>query len=71
MDPEGLPEDEYDCLVHHLLSALHRGVPREALGKEVESHLRGHFGFDAQVSAQTAELIAAATWTWWSGRADA
>ena len=69
MDADGLPEDEYDCLVHHLLSALHRGVAREGLGEEVKSHLRGHFGFDALESSETADRIAAATWTWWSNRA--
>jgi len=68
MDAEGLPEDEYNCLVHHLLSALRRGVAREGLREEVESHLRGHFGFDARESSETAERIATATWTWWSNR---
>ena len=68
MDPDGLPEDEYDCLVHHLLSVLHRGTRREELNQEVESHIRGHFGFDAGVSSQTAERIAGATWAWWSSR---
>ena len=68
MDPDGLPEDEYDCLVHHLLSALHRGVTREGLGREIESHLEGHFGFDTRVSSESADWIASATWSWWSSR---
>ena len=66
MDPQGLPEDEYDCLVHHLLSALHRGVDRGGLVHEIESHLREHFGLGAGPSSQTADRIAEATWTWWS-----
>jgi hypothetical protein len=68
MDQEGLPEDEYDCLVHHLLSSLHRGVDRGGLRQEAEFHLREHFGFDAGESLQTADRIAEATWTWWSNR---
>jgi hypothetical protein len=68
MDPDGLPEDEYDCLVHHLLSSLHRGVGRAGLAQEIESHLREHFEVGAGVSSQTADRIAEATWTWWSNR---
>ena len=68
MDPDGLPQDEYDCLVHHLLSALHKGVTREGLNTEIESHLKGHLGFDTRVSLESADRIAGATWSWWSSR---
>ena len=71
MDPDGLPRDEYDCLVHHLLSALHKGAARDEVGLEAEFHLREHFGFDARVSSRTAEQIARATWAWWSNRSTA
>lgn len=63
-----LPEDEHDCLVHHLLSALHRGVDRDGLAQGARAHLLGHFGFAADESSRAAERIAEAAWTWWTSR---
>ena len=68
VDSNGVPEDEYDCLVHHLLSALHRGVGRVELVAGVESHLRDHFDVDVGASSQAADRVAGEAWTWWSNR---
>lgn len=40
----GLPEDEYDCLVDHILSKLYAGATGPDLANLLETELDGHFG---------------------------
>lgn len=56
----GSPEDEYDCLVDHVLSALHRGMTDSTdLARLIKSELNDHFGIDLskEVVFDIAELI--------------
>jgi hypothetical protein len=70
----GSPEDEYDCLVHNLLSHLHRGATREELPKLIDEHSTHHFG--TMPSSSEVAVVAAHVWRWWcknseSGERDA
>lgn len=38
------PEDEYDCLVHHLISLLHLGGNRKDIFVKIRYELENHFG---------------------------
>jgi hypothetical protein len=41
----GSPEDEYDCLVDHIVSALHRGMASSSnLARLIKVELNDHFG---------------------------
>ena len=47
----GSPRDEYDCLVDHIVSALHRGVDAPELVKVIESEIHDHFGLPVERGA--------------------
>jgi len=38
------PEDEFDCLVHHIIGALHRGDPADAVARLIHHEMVDHFG---------------------------
>ena len=40
----GAPEDEYDCLVGPISSALRRGASAAELSTTLDSHISDHFG---------------------------
>ena len=64
-DPiSGSPKDEFDCLVHRILSNLHQIGQKEKLLELIQDQLSNHFGLDLpqdQIS-NTAKKI----WTWWT-----
>jgi len=64
----GSPDDEYDCLVHDLLSHLHRGVTREELAGLIDVHSQHHFG--AACSPQELAVAADNVWQWWCKRTE-
>jgi hypothetical protein len=43
----GAPEDEYDCLVAHIVSALHQGKTEQDIAAVISSELTDHFGVSA------------------------
>ena len=60
----GSPSDEYDCLVDHIVSALHRGVTADGLADVVCSEFEGHFG--VPVARNEAVGAASRIMSWWS-----
>ena len=60
----GLPEDEYDCLVYHVLSALHRGSAECRLEEMIRHELEHHFGFKEPVD--DARRLSEMVWEWWT-----
>jgi hypothetical protein len=63
---EGSPEDEYDCLVHHILSGLHRGAKAEGVRLIMTDELANHFGIT--VSEEELIPVAQDIGDWWQGR---
>ena len=63
------PHDEYDCLTHHVLSALHREPSVENVQKVITHELEAHFGLGTPGPAihRVAQRIVA----WWRTRGDA
>ena len=59
----GSRPDEYDCLVDHIVSALHRGADVPTLAKLIEDEFRDHFG--KPVDLQAALLLAERIGDWW------
>jgi len=49
----GTPEDEYDCLVDRIVSALHQGKTEQDIAAVISSELTHHFG----VSAPDEEIL--------------
>jgi len=49
----GSPEDEYDCLVHRIISDLHSGIIKPSdIARIIKSELKDHFGIsktDAEI----------------------
>jgi len=43
---EGLPDDEYDCIVIPVLEQLHKGVGEGAITQYLETMIPDHFGID-------------------------
>ena len=45
------PEDEYDCLVHRIISGLHSGIEKPIeLAKLITAELNNHFGLHSSES---------------------
>ena len=57
------PADEYDCLVDHIVSVLHRGATEEERSKLITSEFADHFG--APVADPDVSRVAKEIWTWW------
>ncbi len=51
----GAPDDEYDCLVGPISSALRRGVPAGELASTLEAQVSDHFGVEATNTPAFAE----------------
>ena len=65
----GSPDDEYDCLVHHILSALHRGSNRLGLIQLIKSEMAVHFcGIEAPDA--DIEMVAGKISQWWESQSD-
>ena len=71
-DPIGLgndrmfTEDEYDCIVHGVLSQLARGADSDEVLAFLNAELPEHFGLDPQPEA--AAIFAARIAAWWSAQ---
>ncbi len=65
-EPIGIhtPDDEYDCLVHHILSVLHRNGRLIDVKSTIEEQLRGHFGLTG-VPEHEIDQTADRIWSWW------
>jgi hypothetical protein len=63
---EGMPDDEYDCLVHCMLSCLHRGASRDGLAQAIDDHIREHLGLTGGLPGP--DPLVDPVWTWWAGR---
>jgi hypothetical protein len=62
----GTPEDEYDCLVHRVLSVLDRGSILD-LKATLQEELFEHFG-STGVPQEEFNQVATKIWTWWSNQ---
>jgi len=58
------PEDEYDCLVHHLLSILNSGGNQQEVAAKIEKEIKNHFGL-SQFPKKEITAIANKVWTCW------
>ena len=64
IDADGLPEDEYDCLISPLHHRLHSGATAEQLADYLTQEIREHFGFQPEPEGMT--LFAAKLRQWWT-----
>jgi len=61
------PEDEYDCLVHRVLSVLHGGGTKDELAAKIKFELEHHLGlkpFPAKKISPAVDWV----WNWWQER---
>jgi hypothetical protein len=61
---DGLPEDEYDCLISPLHHRLYAGADAEQLASYLAQQMREHFGFNPEPDGMT--RFAANLWQWWT-----
>ena len=63
----GSPEGEYDCLIHRLMTTLHKGIETtESISSLISRELTHHFGIKAtkeKIDAVSKEIA-----RWWSSR---
>jgi hypothetical protein len=62
----GSPANEYDYLVHRILSMLHRDGAKAELGAMIQQELVDHFGFG--IPEKEIDRVAKKVWDWWSDR---
>jgi len=62
----GSPEDEYDVLVHRLLSSLHANATQIALSEVVAKYFATDFG--VPLRADDTSAITDRVWRWWVSR---
>jgi hypothetical protein len=60
----GVPADEYDCLVHFVVSRLNAGADEATLGEQLRHQVGVHFGVPAV--ALDADAVAARLVAWWA-----
>jgi hypothetical protein len=65
--PIGLPtpEDEYDCLVHHVISILHAGGNHDDVAYKIKYELENHFGLYS-ISMYDINIIAGKIFNCWT-----
>lgn len=66
-DPIGVADqvqDEYDCLIAPLLTRLHAGAGRAAIGEFLGAELEDHFALDPR--SQEVDQLADKLVDWWS-----
>jgi len=61
----GTPDDEYDCLTHHLLSVLHSGGNLFNVRSTIQEDLTEHFGL-SRVPKDEINQVANQIWMWWT-----
>jgi len=54
------PDDEYDCLVHHLISILHSGGSQQDIAAKIKDKFEHHFGIF--ISDKEIDSIAQKVW---------
>jgi len=59
----GSPEDEYDCLVHIILSSLHKGSNQKAIEDTIIKELMNHFGIKEESNKIC--NVSSKIWQWW------
>lgn len=67
-DPVGLlacgaPDDEYDCITHRVLSALHNGNGLQAISEGLLAFIPGHFGSSVPLTG-VEEFLATLSQAW-------
>ena len=62
----GSPEDEYDALVHRLLSSLHANATRVAISGVIANYFATDFG--VPLRADDTSAITDRVWGWWVSR---
>ena len=66
-DPiSGSPWNEYECLVHWILSLLHRGGTKIEISSLIKDKLEHHFGLNGD--KDQIEIVSGKIWSYWSGR---
>ncbi|MEN6320405.1 MAG: hypothetical protein ABFD82_16840 [Syntrophaceae bacterium] len=65
--PIGLPtpEDEYDCLVHHVISILHARGNHDDVAYKIKYELENHFGLRS-ISTNDINIIAGKIFDRWT-----
>lgn len=58
------PEDEYDCLVHQLLSILHSGGTQQEIAAKIKSVLQDYFGL-SRFPEKEISAVADRVWNCW------
>ena len=61
------PEDEYDCLVHNMLSVLHAGGEKRDIAARIKKEIEHHFGMGS-IQAKEIESVTNKIWEWWKSR---
>jgi hypothetical protein len=61
---DGLPEDEYDCLISPLHHRLHSGATADQLTSYLAQEIPEHFGFEPEPEPMT--RFAAKLSQWWA-----
>jgi len=61
------PEDEYDCLVHNLLSVFHAGGEKRDIVARIEKEIKHHFGLGF-IQAKEIESVTNKILEWWKSR---
>lgn len=62
------PDDEYDCLTHHILSVIERGGSMLDVKSTIKEELKDHFGLSG-VPAEEINHTARRIWAWWTEQA--
>jgi hypothetical protein len=60
----GTPRDEYNCLIHHVISSLHSGQKESEIKDLIESEFTGHFGIN--VPPHDIEKVSREIMKWWN-----
>jgi hypothetical protein len=59
-----MPEDEYDCLVHHLLSVLNSGGSQQDVAAKIKNDIENHFGL-SPFPEKEISIVAERVWAHW------
>ena len=57
------PLEEYDCLIHHILSILFNNGSKEDLKSMIETEISEHFGLS--INNKQINTIVAEVWKYW------
>ncbi|NNE68494.1 MAG: hypothetical protein HKN33_18145 [Pyrinomonadaceae bacterium] len=63
----GTPDDEFDCLVHHLLSWLGSEKKEREIVVALSDELESHFGFSRVSKRDTGKMVNSVC-EWWGSR---